>query len=103
MHPLNAFVRQSAKQSRVELLIRIDDVNQKMSYPLPVGERRFSSTDIKIAIDLLRIRVDDSATDGFGESHRQFALAHRCWTKDDDNFGQHSSQDIAKASRVQKF
>jgi hypothetical protein len=88
----DALPRQAAKSRCAEIFIRVDHIEQKMGYPLPVGRCRLTRANIQIAINLLRIRIDNGSTYSLGEIDGEFAFAYCGRAEDEDDFRQHESR-----------
>ena len=71
--------RLTRKSGGVVILAGIDNVEQVMGHPLPVGKARFGAADIEPSINLDRVVVDDLAAHCVcqTESELRFARAGR--------------------------
>src|SRR5262249_49609554 len=82
-------VRQLTVARGVEVLVRIDDVDQMMRHALSRRQRRLRRTDVHVPINELRIGVDDFAAHLKRRVDRDFALAYAGRSQDHDKLGLH--------------
>src|SRR6185369_1355460 len=68
---------------------RIDDVDQVMRDPAPIGHRHFVGADVEPAIDGGRVAVDDLAVVALGNRQRQRALPRRGRAENGDGEAAH--------------
>src|SRR5262245_16274419 len=64
---LNRILSEGAETCTVELLIRIDDIEQVMKDCHPLGLGRFSRANIEIPVDLARVSADNLRSVTYGQ------------------------------------
>ena len=68
----------------VELLVRVDDVEEMVRHALAIRRRRLRAADVEVAVDLDGVVVDDLAMERLGQADGEVGFADTCWTGDDD-------------------